>query len=112
MAHIYETGTRAWQPDTTEGWVASEVVDKQIAGDKVTLVFQLENGEVRLQDGDSEGNRVLTMLATEKISRDYPVGHLHGQGPQSASAHEPGHARSQRRLDQPVTFERACWYES
>jgi myosin-5 len=48
MAHIYEQGTRAWQPDQTEGWVASEVVDKQIAGDKVKLVFQLENGEVRI----------------------------------------------------------------
>lgn len=47
MAHIYDIGTRAWQPDTTEGWVASEVTDKQIDGDKVTLVFQLENGEVR-----------------------------------------------------------------
>jgi myosin heavy subunit len=47
MAHIYDIGTRAWQPDTTEGWVASEVTDKQIAGDKVTLVFKLENGEVR-----------------------------------------------------------------
>ena len=46
MAHIYDIGTRAWQPDTTEGWVASEVTDKQIAGDKVKLVFTLENGEV------------------------------------------------------------------
>ena len=47
MAHIYENGTRAWQPDPTDGWVASEVVDKKIEGDKVKLVFQLENGEVR-----------------------------------------------------------------
>ena len=47
MAHIYDIGTRAWQPDTTEGWVASEVTDKQIDGDKVKLVFQLESGEVR-----------------------------------------------------------------
>jgi myosin-5 len=47
MAHIYDIGTRAWQPDATEGWVASEVTDKQIDGDKVKLVFQLENGEVR-----------------------------------------------------------------
>lgn len=46
MAHIFDVGTRAWQPDTAEGWVASEVTDKQIAGDKVTLVFTLENGEV------------------------------------------------------------------
>jgi|TARA_R110002003_G_scaffold95_6_gene7274 myosin heavy subunit len=46
MAHIYENGTRAWQPDPTDGWVASEVVDKKIEGDKVKLVFQLENGEV------------------------------------------------------------------
>jgi myosin-5 len=45
MAHIYDIGTRAWQPDTTEGWVASEVSEKQIDGDKVKLVFQLENGE-------------------------------------------------------------------
>jgi myosin heavy subunit len=47
MAHIYENGTRAWQPDVTDGWVASEVVEKKIEGDKVKLVFQLENGEVR-----------------------------------------------------------------
>jgi myosin heavy subunit len=46
MAHIYDIGTRAWQPDAAEGWVASEVKDKQIDGDKVKLVFQLENGEV------------------------------------------------------------------
>ncbi|KAH6622009.1 P-loop containing nucleoside triphosphate hydrolase protein [Boeremia exigua] len=45
MAHIFDIGTRAWQPDTTEGWVASEVTDKRIDGEKVTLVFQLENGE-------------------------------------------------------------------
>jgi myosin-5 len=55
MAHIYETGTRAWQPDPTDGWIASEVVDKKIAGDKVTLVFQLENGEVRSSGGGREG---------------------------------------------------------
>lgn len=46
MAHIFDIGTRAWQPDTTEGWVASEVVDKVVQGDKVKLVFKLENGEV------------------------------------------------------------------
>lgn len=47
MAHIFDIGTRAWQPDTAEGWVASELTDKQISGDKVKLVFTLENGEVR-----------------------------------------------------------------
>ena len=46
MAHIYEVGTRAWQPDPTEGWVASEVKEKLVDGDKVQLVFELENGEV------------------------------------------------------------------
>lgn len=46
MAHIYEVGTRAWQPDPTEGWVASEVKDKLVDGEKVQLVFELENGEV------------------------------------------------------------------
>ncbi|KAF1971825.1 myosin-2 [Bimuria novae-zelandiae CBS 107.79] len=60
MAHIFDVGTRAWQPDTAEGWVASEVTDKQVAGDKVTLVFKLENGETKtvettlaaMQDGN------------------------------------------------------------
>lgn len=46
MAHIYEVGTRAWQPDPTEGWLASEVKEKLVDGEKVTLVFELENGEV------------------------------------------------------------------
>ena len=47
MAHIYEVGTRAWQPDVADGWVASTVTDKQIQGDKVKLIFDVENGEVR-----------------------------------------------------------------
>jgi len=46
MAHLYEIGTRAWQVDATEGWVASEVESKVVDGDKVKLVFRLENGEV------------------------------------------------------------------
>ncbi|KAF2868406.1 P-loop containing nucleoside triphosphate hydrolase protein [Massariosphaeria phaeospora] len=60
MAHIFDIGTRAWQPDAAEGWVASEVTDKQINGDKVKLVFKVENGEtktvettlVAIQDGN------------------------------------------------------------
>ncbi|KAF2253669.1 hypothetical protein BU26DRAFT_227863 [Trematosphaeria pertusa] len=47
MAHIFDVGTRAWQPDAAEGWVASEVTDKQVDGNKVKLVFQLENGETK-----------------------------------------------------------------
>jgi myosin-5 len=46
MAATYDVGTKAWQPDVTEGWVASEVEQKNLDGDKVTLVFQLANGEV------------------------------------------------------------------
>lgn len=46
MAHNYDVGTRAWQPDPTEGWVASEVETKTIDGDRVKLVFRLANGEV------------------------------------------------------------------
>jgi myosin-5 len=57
MAHIYDIGTRAWQPDVTEGWVASEVTDKQIAGDKVRLVFKLENGEVCTTTAAGKGHR-------------------------------------------------------
>lgn len=50
MAATYDVGTRAWQPDPTEGWVASEVEQKTVDGDKVKLVFQLANGEVRRND--------------------------------------------------------------
>jgi len=47
MAHLYDVGTKAWQPDQTEGWVASEVTEKRVDGEKVRLVFALESGEVR-----------------------------------------------------------------
>jgi len=46
MAATYDVGTKAWQPDPTEGWVASEVEQKIVNGDKVKLIFQLANGEV------------------------------------------------------------------
>ena len=47
MAHNYDIGTKAWQPDATEGWVASEVTSKSAEGDKIILIFTLANGEVR-----------------------------------------------------------------
>ncbi|KAF2484542.1 P-loop containing nucleoside triphosphate hydrolase protein [Neohortaea acidophila] len=47
MSNTYDVGTRAWQPDQTEGWVASEVTQKTLDGDNVKLVFALENGETR-----------------------------------------------------------------
>mgnify|MGYP003623054102 CR=1 FL=1 len=46
MAHNYDVGTKVWQPDTAEGWVASEVVSKTERDGKVKLGFQLANGEV------------------------------------------------------------------
>ena len=46
MVHSYDVGTRAWQPDLSEGWVASEVESRKVDGDKIVLVFKLENGEV------------------------------------------------------------------
>ena len=48
MVHEYDVGTRAWQPDSTEGWVASELVSKNVEGATAKLVFQLENGDVRV----------------------------------------------------------------
>ncbi|KAK3905406.1 hypothetical protein C8A05DRAFT_12755 [Staphylotrichum tortipilum] len=62
MSESYDVGTRAWQPDPTEGWVASEVVRKSVDGSKVVLEFKLENGETKklevaledLQSGNSE----------------------------------------------------------
>ncbi|KAI5286117.1 Myosin type-2 heavy chain 1 [Ascosphaera aggregata] len=47
MAHQYEVGTRAWQPDPTEGWVGSELIEKKDEGDRVKLIFQLQNGETK-----------------------------------------------------------------
>jgi myosin-5 len=46
MTSYYDVGTKAWQPDQTEGWVASEVTQKVVDGENVKLVFQLGNGEV------------------------------------------------------------------
>lgn len=48
MAHPYDVGTKAWQEDALDGWIASEVVSKKVDGDKVTLVFELANGEVSI----------------------------------------------------------------
>ena len=50
MSNTYDVGTKAWQPDQTEGWVASEVSHKSVDGDKVKLVFRLDNGEVRTRN--------------------------------------------------------------
>jgi hypothetical protein len=47
MSETYEVGTRAWQPDQTEGWVPSEVEQKLVQGDQMRLIFRLANGEVR-----------------------------------------------------------------
>ncbi|KAI8659300.1 hypothetical protein LRP88_05863 [Fusarium phalaenopsidis] len=47
MASTYEVGTRAWQPDAAEGWVASELINKTIDGNKAKLTFQFENGETK-----------------------------------------------------------------
>ncbi|KAG6020339.1 hypothetical protein E4U19_005113 [Claviceps sp. Clav32 group G5] len=47
MASTFDVGTRAWQPDAAEGWVASELVSKHIEGTKAQLVFKLENGETK-----------------------------------------------------------------
>ncbi|KAI9700457.1 MAG: Myosin type-2 heavy chain 1 [Candelina mexicana] len=47
MAHNYDVGTRAWQPDAAEGWISSEVEQKTVEGDKVKLVFLLANGETK-----------------------------------------------------------------
>ncbi|EFY91510.1 Myosin type-2 heavy chain 1 [Metarhizium acridum] len=47
MASTYDVGTRAWQPDAAEGWVASELVSKDIDGSTAKLVFKLDNGETK-----------------------------------------------------------------
>lgn len=56
MTSYYDVGTKAWQPDQTEGWIASEVTQKVVDGDKVKLVFALENGEVSSTQSLEEGD--------------------------------------------------------
>lgn len=51
MVHLYDVGTRAWLPHPEEEWISSEVKSKKVDGDKVKLVFQLENGEVHTLEG-------------------------------------------------------------
>ncbi|KAK3373983.1 P-loop containing nucleoside triphosphate hydrolase protein [Lasiosphaeria ovina] len=55
MSESYDVGTRAWQPDATEGWVASKVIKKSIAGSKVNILFELENGEIKTVEVSAEG---------------------------------------------------------
>lgn len=69
MSSNYDVGTRAWQPDAAEGWVASEVTKKQVDGDNVILTFKLESGEVSSsQDhsGPSSERQLLTQRVQEK----------------------------------------------
>ncbi|EPS37177.1 hypothetical protein H072_9168 [Dactylellina haptotyla CBS 200.50] len=44
---LYTKGTRVWHPDAAEGWMAAEVQSFEAAGDKLTIVLKLENGEVK-----------------------------------------------------------------
>ena len=62
--HSYDVGTRAWQPDPSEGWIASQVQSKKVDGDKVSIVFQLENGTVR--DSFEPGRQPLTGLQNRR----------------------------------------------
>ena len=54
MSNTYDVGTRAWQPNPEEGWVASTVSKKRVDGDNVKLVFELDNGEVSMIQWASE----------------------------------------------------------
>ncbi|PHH51707.1 Myosin-2 [Ceratocystis fimbriata CBS 114723] len=47
MVQTFEIGTRAWQPDATDGWVASELIAKTEEGANVKLTFKLESGETK-----------------------------------------------------------------
>jgi len=72
MAHSYEIGTRAWQPDVEEGWTASEVEEKRVDGEKVTLVFRLANGEVRLDSRIQKEKQTLIYTRRNRSRRQSP----------------------------------------
>lgn len=99
MAHIYDVGTRAWQPDQIEGWVASEVSSKNVQGDKVRLVFDLANGEVgeiALLLRLTEGCMVLMLTVTaDSDGRNHNRRDTGWREHISPSPHEPGNLGSQ-----------------
>jgi hypothetical protein len=102
MSESYDVGTRAWQPDTTEGWIASEVIKKTINGNKVELVFELENGEVGTCS-PQEGASLYSVDAADQVlmRADQKVGGLSGGPPvrellRAAALDEPDDARGQR----------------
>lgn len=98
MVHSYDVGTRAWQPDQTEGWVASEVKSKKINGDKVVLVFALENGEVGLKTVSKVDSIAETFTRTDEDDRD-DRGRASVRLGQPSTVNEPGNAGGERRLD-------------
>ena len=95
MVHGYDVGTRAWQPDQIEGWVASEVKSKKINGDKVVLVFKLDNGEVELPcnvKANAVADRVIRIGKNHRDNgRRTPV-----RWRQPSTTNEPNDAGSQR----------------
>lgn len=98
----YPPGTKAWQQDDKEGWVASEVTSKQVDGDKVTLVFALENGEVcilREPPVMNTGVGLTCLLVTDQNPRD------HRRRPVRREQ------CAQRELDSP-TFDEPCYARS
>lgn len=112
MANNYEVGTAAWQPDPTEGWVASEVKEKNVDGDKVTLIFLLENGEVCYSqlvlpgEGSSWAfEYALTQTWIDEISCDNSSGVTRAKQSVVAAVDESGDARGERRSHQFITFE-------
>ncbi|KAF3925630.1 Myosin-2 [Orbilia brochopaga] len=42
---LYAKGTRVWHPDSTEGWMGAQVDSFSTAGDKITIVLKLDNGD-------------------------------------------------------------------
>lgn len=72
MAHLYDVGTRAWQPDNVEGWIGSEVIEKTVNGENVQLVFRLLDNEeeVSLKKIRFENTKVeQSMLTRYSINR-------------------------------------------
>ena len=103
MAHNYDIGTRAWQPDAVDGWVASEVVLKDVKRDRVKLVFRLESEEVCLPLKLSTGCishgiclRQLTFWTSGEDYRNHFSGFTSWQQCFVAPLNEPRCARSQR----------------
>lgn len=72
MSHEYAVGSRCWQPDAADGWVASTVKHKTVDGDRVTLVFAYDERDDVPTPEDKTIETTLDELSKDAMSSTLP----------------------------------------